>query len=126
MRRAFTLILAMAALLWCSAAPSAVGQARCIMVEVKDFATLSGQHYRQPVCLYAGRQSVVKANAFDGGLCIEQGQDVTFIDNRIVVAQAGEDRFYPPMRPGTSVQFDPSNCLIGNPTLRRLFCDDVR
>jgi hypothetical protein len=78
------------------------------------------------VCLYAGRQSVVKGNVFDGGLCIEQGQEVTFIGNRIVVAQAGADRFYPPMRPGTSVQFDPSNRLIGNPTLRRWFCNDVR
>src|SRR6266545_514175 len=102
----------MTSLLFLGVATMAVAQERCVVVTLKDFDTLSGQHYRQPVCLYAGRNAVVKANVFERGLCIYQGEDVTLIDNRIVVAQVGNERFYPPMRPGTSVQFDPSNRLI--------------
>jgi hypothetical protein len=66
------------------------------------------------------------ANVFESGLCIQQGQDVTFIGNRMLVSQAADHRFYPPMRPGTTVHVDASNRFVGNATLRRLFCDDVR
>jgi hypothetical protein len=66
------------------------------------------------------------AHVFDGGLCIQQGWDVTFIGNRMVVSPSADHRFYPPMRPGTTVHVDASNTCIENSTLRRLFCDDVR
>jgi hypothetical protein len=118
------IMLLMAGMMGCTTIAAA--QEQCLVVEVKDFETLSGQYYRRPVCLYAGRRSVLTANTFNGGLCIQQGQDVTFIDNRIVVAQSADQRFYPPMRPGTTVHFDASNSFIGNPTLRRFFCGDVR
>lgn len=121
--RAFAL---MTSLSFLCMATIAVAQEQCVVVKLKDFHTLSGQHYRRPVCLYAGSRSFVIANVFEGGLCIHQGQDVTFTGNRIVVSQSADHRFYPPMRPGTTVHFDESNTFIGNSTLRRFFCDDVR